>query len=317
MTAVMPAPAVVSRDAALMGGRVGVHLIPRSLPAAAARDGDLVLRRIGAWADQLTRFRPASGLSRLNADPRPAVPVRPTLAAVLDWGRAAEAATDSIVNIALLDQRLAAEGLDPEPGEGTTAAMPARASDAWSMERGARTTWIRRPADLRFDLDGVGKGWIADRALGLLGRYPAAVVDADGDIAIRLGPGESWWIGIADAEDPELDLATLRLTGEPSGEPACFGVATSGRSVHRWSRDGVPGHHLIDPRTGRPAETDVVQATVISGSARHAEAFAKAAVILGSAAALVALDRAPVDGAVLLTDRGQLLILPRTMRYLS
>ena len=49
---------------------------------------DSLLRRIGAWADRLTRFDPASELSRLNGDARREVPVGPTLAEVLDWGRA-------------------------------------------------------------------------------------------------------------------------------------------------------------------------------------------------------------------------------------
>ena len=184
------------------------------------------------------------------------------------------------------------------------------------MDRGARTTWIRRPAGLRFDLDGVAKGWLADRALALLGRYPAAVVDADGDLAIRLERGRSWWIGIGDPDDPAMDLTTVRLVGDGPIGPSRFGIATSGTSIHRWDHGERPSHHLIDPRTGRAAATDVVQATVIAHSAREAEAYAKTAVILGSGAGLDALDRAPIEGAVLLTERRELLILPRTLRFL-
>jgi thiamine biosynthesis lipoprotein len=316
-------PIIVSREASLMGGRVAVHIHPGAAPLAANRDGDLVLRRLGAWADRLTRFRTTSDLMRLNADPRAAVPIRPTLAAVLDWGRAAESATDSIVNVAMLDHRLAAEAT-PDAAVGALRSggrvdsnRPVGASDSWSMDRGARTTWVRRPNGLHFDLDGVAKGWLADRALALLGRYPAAVIDADGDIALRLAPGESWWIGVADPNRPERDLATLRLTGTSSILSTTFGMATSGTSVHRWGRGGPLRHHLIDPRTGFPAETDIVQATVIAGSARTAEAWAKAAVILGSADALAALDRPGVKGAILVTDAGDLLMPPSTMRYLA
>jgi thiamine biosynthesis lipoprotein len=304
----------------MMGGRVGVHLHAGSAPLDAERDGDLLLRRLGAWADRLTRFRATSNLMHLNADARDVVPVRPTLAAVLDWGRVAESATDSIVNIAMLDERLAAEAAPdgPEAAPVTRhAARRPKAANAWSMDRGARTTWIRRPTDLQFDLDGVAKGWLADRALARLRRYRAAVVDADGDIAIRLAPGESWWIGVTDPRRPDLDLATLHLVGEDPFGSTQFGIATSGISVHRWGGDGRRRHHLIDPRTGLPAETDIVQATVISGSAREAEALAKAAVILGSASALALLDRPSVLGAVLLTERGDLLMPPTTLRYLA
>jgi len=307
---------IVSAEASLMGGRVSVHLQPRGSRPGAEHDARAVLGRLGAWANRLTRFSATSDLSRLNVDPGESVAVRPTLAAVLDWARAAEGATDSIVNAAMLDLRIAAEtpwgaGADgPEPRRSVSGAS------AWSMDRGPRSTRIRRPAGLRFDLDGVAKGWLADRALALLAGYPAAVVNADGDLALHLAPGESWWIGIEDPAHPGMDIATLRLAAEWERGLTWFGVATSGISIHRWDNDGRPTHHLIDPRTGRPAETDIVQATVIAGSARLAEAYAKTAVILGSAEALLALDRPGVEGALLLTDRRDLLVLPKTMQYL-
>jgi thiamine biosynthesis lipoprotein len=307
---------IVSAEAFLLGGRVSVHLQPRGSRPRAEEDARAILGRLGAWAVRLTRFSPTSDLSRLNADPGDSVTVRPTLAAVLDWARAAESATDSIVNAAMLDLRIAAESSWDAGAYGPERRRPVSGGDAWSMDRGPRTTRILRPAGLRFDLDGVAKGWLADRALALLAGYPAAVVNADGDLALHLAPGESWWIGIEDPAHPGMDVATLRLAAEGERGTTRFGVATSGTSIHRWDRDGRPAHHLIDPRTGMPAETDIVQATVIAGSARLAEAYAKTAVILGSAGALLALDRPGVEGAVLLTDRRDLLVLPKTMRYL-
>ncbi len=310
-------PELVSVSARLMGGQVSIHVRPSDVAgfAAAGRDADMALRRIGAWADRLTRFTTTSDLARLNADPRPAVPVRPTLGAVLDWCRSAEALTDGIVDIALLDARLTAEGLlDVETGGTGTASA---ASRSWSLDRGSLGGVVCRPVGLRFDLDGVAKGWLADRALGLLDRHPTAVVDADGDVAIRLGTGKRFQIGVADPRHAALDLAVLELAGPHGPGNARFGLATSGTSVHRWIRAGQVAHHLIDPRTGRPARTDVVQATVLARTARAAEALAKAAVILGSTAALAALDRPRVDGAILLTEGNEILMLPSTLRWLA
>ena len=73
---------------------------------------------------------------------------------------------------------------------------------------------------------------------------------------------------------------------------------------------------MIDPRTGLPAVTDVIQATVIAESALHAEAYAKAAVIAGSVRGFALLDRAPIRGAVLLLDDGRVLALPSTLALL-
>jgi thiamine biosynthesis lipoprotein len=179
---------------------------------------------------------------------------------------------------------------------------------------------VRRPVGLRFDLDGIGKGWLADRALDRLRRYPAAVVDADGDVAIGLGSGMTWCFGVADPRLDDHDLAVVRLTprGGRSGRlDGRFGLATSGTTVHRWAHGDTSTHHLIDPRTGRSAETDVVQATVLAATTREAEALAKAVVILGSAAGYDLLDRSRVDGAILLTDKHELVIHPATFRWLT
>ena len=319
---------IVSRVAALMGGQVGVHVEPRGNPDdhdQAVIEADRVLRRIAAWADRLTRFTDTSELACLNRDPRPEVPVGPTMAAVLDWARAAEGTSGGIVDIGLLDARLAAEATESAATAMAGAASRARsgpaspASRAWSLDRQARGAVVRRPIGLRFDLDGVGKGWLADRALDRLGRYGAAVVDADGDVAIRLDAGRSWSFGVADPRLDGYDLAVLRLTPRTAGseQDGRFGLATSGTSVHRWIGADGPTHHLIDPRTGRPAATDVIQATVLAGTARQAEALAKAVVVLGSAAGLDLLDRVGVDGALLLTDRAEFLIHPATMRWLA
>jgi FAD:protein FMN transferase len=291
-------PSDAEADAArpMLGGRVSVHAVGDlatgpELEAAAER----VLDRIEAWARRLTRFDAASELSRLNDSHDAHVPVGPTLAAVLDWAREAESATDGLVDVALLDARLAAE-----------AGLPAHvvaASRRWSMERRVRGAIVHREPGVRLDLDGVAKGWLADRALALApGR--SALVDGDGDIAVRVHPLDSFVVGIADPRTPGADLATVRLGGTPGGV-RWLGIATSGTSVHRWHHGTAGAHHLIDPATSLPAVTDIVQATVLAGSARTAEAWAKAAVIAGSERALAMLGRPGIHGAILLLADGE------------
>jgi thiamine biosynthesis lipoprotein len=279
--------------------------------AEARRAASSIVGRIDAWAVRLTRFTTTSDLTRLNVSPAARVPVRPTLAAVLDWARQAQDLSDGIVDVALLDARLAAEA----SLGGATATGAFHFDRTWSMDRGRRGSHIRRRPGVRFDLDGVAKGWLADRALGRLDRFPAAVVDADGDLAIRLGHGQRWAIGVADPRSRHDDLLVIDLVGSDRHGGRRFGLATSGTNIHRWVHDGWVAHHLIDPRTGHPARTDVVQATVLAGSAREAEALAKTAVIVGSDAGLEILDRPGVDGAVLLTERDELLLTETTPRW--
>jgi thiamine biosynthesis lipoprotein len=265
-----------------------------------------VARRIDAWAARLTRFDPSSDLACLNRDPgRDRVRVGPTLYAVLEHAMGLRDRTEGRVDAGLLDERLAAE-------HGLTGGVP---TGDWWLTGPRRDRLVARAGSVRFDLDGVAKGWIADRALRLLWRYPAAMVDADGDIAMRVGPSTGWRVAVADPRRAAADVACLSL---PRGwPPRAIGIATSGTSVHRWQGSDGIRHHLIDPLTGRPAVTDVVQATAVAESAAVAEGLAKAALIAGSDEALDLGERAGAWALLLLLDDGQLVATPRSLEWMS
>ncbi len=289
-----------------MGGRVGIFLRPARSPEAAdpdvasfaaRRDADQALRRIARWADRLTRFSETSDLERLNADPSSTVRVGPTLAAVLRAAREAALASGGIVDPTLLEARLRAEHPSDETSETSRGATAVGRSP-----RFVAAAMVNRRPGIRFDLGGVAKGWIADRAICALTAHPVAIVDADGDLAIALAYGERWRIAIADPLRRGSNVAVLELTGLDPGGRERYGVATSGTTVHRWTHDGAVAHHLIDPRTRRPALTDVIQATVLADSAARAEAAAKTIVILGTTAGAEVID-APGDPGVDPRDR--------------
>jgi FAD:protein FMN transferase len=307
-----PSPIVpVSVATTTMGGRLRVHLGAPADDERALRDAQRVSARVAAWANRLSRHVSTSELATLNADPRPSVSVGRTMAAALSAGLDASELTDGLVDISLLDARLAAEGL--------LTRSPTRSTpSAWSLTPGPRRrAVVRRPLGVRFDLGGVAKGWLADRAIELLPRWPDAVIDADGDLAVRCAPGRYWVVAVDDPRADDASLALLHLSAQRGASSTQWGVATSGTSVHRWRRAGELRHHLIDPRTGAPAVTDIVQATVVSGSALRAEALAKATVISGSVEGLARLERTGVHGAVILTDRGETLALPSTLALLD
>jgi thiamine biosynthesis lipoprotein len=131
---------------------------------------------------------------------------------------------------------------------------------------------------MRIDLGGIAKSWIAEQAaLRLSAWTDACAVDAGGDIFfIGLPQGEKAWQ--VSLEDPlpsgeERDLATLKV------QPGA--VATSTVTKRRWKQGNQERHHLIDPRTQQPAETDWLSVTVVADHAAKAEVYAKSLLIGG------------------------------------
>lgn len=297
-----------------MGGTLNVSVFAGvdQLPAA-QRSVRLAGQRVQSWANRLTRFDSASDLSRLNdqaiGSDAPRTEVRPTLAAVLGWAGVAAERSSHVVDVTMLDARLAAES-------GAWTAPADRG--AWSIEPAGRRALVVRPSGVRFDLDGVAKGWLADRAADLLDGFPGVAVDADGDISLRAGPGITWQIQVVDPRgDDRPPLATLQFVGGAAWSRA-IGVATSAVTIHRWpAAEGGFNHHLIDPRTRRSADTDVLQATVVAPTAREAEMLAKTALILGSEAALPLLAASATQAAILLLASDELLALPGTEAWLA
>ena len=153
----------------MMGGVVSVQILDDTDAVRLERAAQVVLDRVESWAGRLTRFSPDSELMRLNAATTSLVPIGPTLTAVLDWARQAEGMTDGLVDASLLDERLAAAaGSDP--------GIPVGAGRRWSLRRTARGAAVEREPGVRFDLDGVAKGWLADRALAITPGRSALIV---------------------------------------------------------------------------------------------------------------------------------------------
>ena len=119
---------------------------------------------------------------------------------------------------------------------------------------------------------------------------------------------EPWLIEVADPWRPDEQVACL-LVAEGA-------VATSGRDYRRWQQGAVWQHHIVDPRTGQPAQTDVLCATVVAPTMLCAEAAAKTALILGSQNGLTWIENQAVLAALLVLEDGQILSSPRMEEYL-
>lgn len=151
------------------------------------------------------------------------------------------------------------------------------------IEVTART--VRLPIGTGFDPGGIGKGLAADLVLAevLAAGAAGACINLGGDLRVAgVNPlGEAWTIAI---EHPSIS-EPIALIGLTSGA-----VATSTTLRRRWDVGGSPRHHLIDPFTGEPSDSDLDLATVIAGEAWIAEVLAKAVLLRGSGRAFDVID---------------------------
>lgn len=168
---------------------------------------------------------------------------------------------------------------------------------------------VRLLPDIAIDVGGIAKGWIAQQAANrLLAKgISQGLIDAGGDVVLwgRQQDQGVWGVGIGHPLGFGEDIADLWLEGLSA-------IATSSVVKRRWQSGGsVPAHHIIDPRTGVSANTDLLQATVLARDLTTAEQYAKCLIILGSKAGIswMALHRPELayilvlgDGSVLHSD---------------
>jgi thiamine biosynthesis lipoprotein len=245
-----------------------------------------------------SRFEEESELMRLSARTGVPVAVSPVLFEAVRFAvRVAEAtggAFDPTVGAAMMRR-----GFDREhrTGRRVTAASADPMMEAVSyrdvlLDEAHRSITLRRP--LVLDLGAVAKGLAIDLAARELEPFVDFAVSAGGDLFLggHNPDGEPWTVGIRHPRRPGALIASVRVSNRA--------VCTSG-DYERPAPDGVPGHHILDPRAGA-SPSAVVSATVIAPTAMVADALATAAFVLGPREGLALLERMDAEGLIVGAD---------------
>ena len=155
---------------------------------------------------------------------------------------------------------------------------------------------------MEIDLGGIAKGYIADQIAALArGRVSGAILNFGGNTyVLGLKPdGSGFRIGVQDPwNDTGMPILAVTVTD--------LSVVTSGTYERHFEVDGVEYHHILDPQTGLPAETDLVSATIFSVSSMEADAMATACIVLGLEGALDLMEAQGYQG-ILITRDGQVI----------
>jgi thiamine biosynthesis lipoprotein len=280
-------------------------------------DGDtdavtFAIEGFAQWESVLSRFRPDSELNALSQHPnqwRACSPVLWDVLVAADWAwRVSNGLIDPTIR-ATLEAHGYNQTFTAITSTKVTHVVPIPGWQHVQLDHTQQRIWV--PQGVNLDLAGVAKSWAAQQALQLLRSFPAAAVDAAGDIVVWGTPPEddAWPIDIEPLPgyDPPAMLALTSTTA----------IATSGSDQRQWQRaDGSTAHHIIDPRTGAPSQSDVVRASVIAPTLVAADVAARTLVILGHQAGFAWLSQYADHAALLHLDTGQTVTSPTWQLHL-
>jgi FAD:protein FMN transferase len=251
-----------------------------------AKEGMQAAREyIEAGERRFSRFQQESELSQLNRSAGQWFNASPQMMDLLQKARHFFDVTNGLFDPSVLPDLIrigydhSMDEIRAENGIVSSAASERKPKvDFREMELDPNSNRVRLPIDMQLDFGGIAKGWIVDQAVTLLSRYSdACAVNAGGDMRfIGHSPiGLGWPVELEDPRDPSESIARLTVTNGA--------VATSSLAKRTWKQGEKSRHHLIDPRTGEPAQSDWLCATVIADETVTAEVFAKALLISGPA----------------------------------
>ncbi|MEU6574679.1 FAD:protein FMN transferase [Streptomyces sp. NPDC046805] len=152
--------------------------------------------------------------------------------------------------------------------------------------------WFSPTYQGRLDPTGIVKGWAAERAARRIAAVGVSGVSVNGGGDVQMigapEPHRPWRVGVADPLRPAGLAAVVSAAGA-----AELAVATSGTAER--------GAHIVDPRTGRSAVTDLVAVTVVGPRLTWVDCWATAAFAMGARAGLAWLEALPDVEALLIT----------------
>jgi thiamine biosynthesis lipoprotein len=264
---------------------------------------DSVYERLVFFEDIFSRTREGSDIYRINAAAGVPVEVQSETADIIARARAFSELSGGLFDItigAVTSLWDFSEGIIPDPDE--LSAVLGHI-DYRNIAIDGTTITLADP-QAKLDLGGIAKGYIADDIVALLkeGGCQSANINLGGNVYV-LGStpdGSPWNVGIQDPFEPRgTIIGSIPLIDQS--------ISTSGPYERGFEVDGVFYHHILDPRTGYPVQTDLASTTIISTSSTTGDALSTTAFLMGTDAALELIDAQSSLSGILVDDQKEVI----------
>lgn len=295
-----PPAALLRAQRPAMGSYFEVAL-PANAPAALAL-AERALDRIEALEAQMTIYRDDSELAAINAHAHEQpIPVEPKLFGLLQRAIALSQATSGAYDVTSGALSLAwgfVRGPKRVPDPVTLAAARERSGfQRVTLDPARRTIHFQCPG-IVLNLGSIGKGFALDEAAAIVREHwwpTPALLHGGHSSALAVGSppdqfGGRWPIALRDPLSPARPLGTIHLRNRALG--------TSGNAFQTFTADGVEYGHILDPRTGSPAQVEALSVTVLAPTAADADALSTAFTLLGPREAIRYCQLHPKVGAI-------------------
>ena len=263
----------------------------------------LVWQEIRQFEKRFSRFLASSELSQINRKAGQAVEISPEFKDLILACQKMAKATQNLFNPFILPALQSAGYIGSWPNidikKNNLDFSNRRICNIDNIKLMKNTILI--PSNCALDFGGIGKGYLLDKIAAIIERHKIKNywLSFGGDL-IFAGHDEQkigWQVGIADAKNPKKEIDILETFGQK------MAVATSGVV----KRKGEGWHHLIDPGTGRPAESNILTATVVAQSATLTDVLAKSLVILGLTKTTKFIKTQKIIFAIIQTKTGEVI----------
>ena len=260
--------------------------------------------------ESMNHYRPDSTISRLNeVDAMTVFEVDWDFALVfnttLDIHASTDGAYDPSVSPLVNLWGFGPQGVSSKPSQSAIEALePIIGLDEFAWDLSTRA-FVKKHRNAALDFSSIAKGYAVDLASDQLIELGLAnfMLEVGGEIQVRgMSPrGDRWRLAV---ENPSAGVKGGVYTAIAVTD---IGIATSGDYRNFFVEDGVRYSHLIDPRTSRPIEHDLVSVTVVHPSTMIADAWATALMVVGTDEALRLADVNEL-GVLLISREGEQLV---------
>jgi len=268
-----------------LGTTVFITLVTENNEEKADKILRQIINKIDDFDNQFSRFKETSELTKFNSYPGQKTKVSEDFLDLIKVSQKLGLATKGIFNPLVLPslQKSGYMGSwtkDVKKATKNTDYSNREDADVADIELGE--DWAMIPVNSAIDFGGIGKGYLLDKLRLDLDRKDTVGywISLGGDI-ICSGydiDNQDWSVNIASATDETKSVGTVK-----NSKGKVLAIATSGTTKRRGTLNGREWHHIIDPRTGRPAESDILTCTVTASSGVKADIYAKCILIEGSA----------------------------------